>query len=145
MTNRQFTDDPTIQDGDRLFHRVHLSLIVPGERGEARISSGLFKGVKKTEMSVVIESVLTSGGRSPEDCLRGHPLYKLVALTAGICRQNRQAVAPDPTADEPAHGVVYGRKTGAIADALRSAATWVVPGEAPRYADIERERQSGQL
>ena len=140
MTNRKFVDDPTIPDGARLFHRVHLSFIVPGQGGEVRISSGLFK--KKTELSVVIESVVAQTGRRPEDCLRNYPMCKLVALTAAVCRQNGQAVTRDPTPEEPAHGIVFGNKTRAIASALSLAAEWVVPNPPPRYADIEAERRS---
>jgi hypothetical protein len=140
MTNRQFVDDPTIPDGARLFHRVHLNYIVPGDGGEARVSSGLFK--KKTELSVVLESVLVRANRHPEDCLRNYPLCKLVALTAAACRQNQQAVARDPTPEEPAHGIVFGNKTNSVARALSSAAEWVVPNPPPRYAEIEAERRS---
>lgn len=140
MTNRQFQDDPTIQDGVRLFHRVHLNYIVPGQDGKARISSGLFK--KKTELSIVIESVLLEAGRTPKDCLQDYPFCKLVALTASICRQNQQAVARDPTPQEPAHGVIFGNKSGSVARALCSAAQWVVPDNPPRYEDIEAEHGS---
>lgn len=143
MTNRQFVDDPTIPDEARLFHRVHLNCIVPGQRGEALISSGLFR--KKPELSVVIEPVLAQAGRQPEDCLRNYPLFKLVALTAAICRQNQQAVAHDPTPEEPAHGVVFGKKTDAIATALRDAAQWVIPNPAPRFADIKAERAAANI
>jgi hypothetical protein len=139
MTIRQFVDDPTIPDAARLFHRVHLSFIVPGQGGEARISSGLFR--KKTELSIVIESVLAQAGRQPEDCLRNYPLCKLVALTAAICRQNQQVVVRDPAPEEPAHGIVFGNKTHAIASVLSLAAEWVVPSPPPRYAEIEAERR----
>ena len=140
MTNRQFVDDPTIPDGTRLFHRVHLNYVVKGQGGEARISSGLFK--KKTDLSVVIESVLAETGRQPKDCLDNYPLCKLVSLTAADCRNCQQAVARDPTPEEPAHGTVFGRKTEAIARALSLAAEWVVPNPPPQYADIEAERRS---
>lgn len=139
MTNRNFIDDATIPDSARLFHRVHLNYIVPGQSGEARISSGLFK--KKTELSIVIEPVLAQAGRQHGDCLRGYPLCKLVALAASICRQNQQAVARDPTPEEPAHGVVFGKKTDAVARALSSAAEWVIPNPPPQYAEIEAERR----
>ena len=140
MTNRHFIDDPTISDSARLFHRVHLNYIVPGQGGEARVSSGLFK--KKTELSIVIEPVLAQAGRQPDECLSSYPLCKLVALTASVCRQNQQAVARDPTPEEPAHGVVFGKKTDAVARALSSAAEWVIPNPPPRYAEIEAERRA---
>jgi len=138
MTNRQFVDDPTIPDKARLLRRVHLRQIVPGEHGNALISSGAFLD---EEMSVVLEPVLADLNRSPEDCLRDWPLFKLVALKAETCRGNQQIVARDPTPQEPAHGVVYGKKSRSTARALRDSAEWIIPDEPPQYAEIEAERE----
>ncbi len=138
MTNRQFVDDPNIPDQARLFRRVHLSQIVPGGDGRALISSGAFRD---KEMSVTLEVVLIDLGRQPDECLAQWPLCKLVSVRATACRENGQVVARDPTPEEPAHGVVYGKKTTAIARALRDSAEWIIPSPGPQYTEIEEERR----
>ena len=40
--------------------------------------------------------------------------FSLVAFTAGTARDNGQKIARDPIEDEPAHGVVVGKKTRSI-------------------------------
>jgi hypothetical protein len=68
----------------------------------------------------------------------------LMSVTAGVCRDHGQQVGPDPTAEEPAHGYVFGKKSKPIRRALRDAAKWVVPTEPPPYDQIcDRKKQLG--
>jgi hypothetical protein len=131
MADRIFEDDPTIPDEERLLRRIPPAHLVPNENqgGKLRVSSGAFR--KKTELSVILESPLLDAGRQPADLLRNYPSHLLVAITARIARAHQQSVARDPEPEEPAHGVVYGKKPSRCANALAGAVEWVVPPEAP--------------
>jgi len=129
MSERVFADDPAIGDDERLFRRIHPTQVVPDEdSGLMRLSSAAFKD---PEMSVDLETVLAAHGLPVEACLKGHEGHLLAALPAGGCRRLEQAVCPDPLPDNPAHGIVYGRKKGRIPDRLREIATWVIPPTPP--------------
>ena len=124
-----FDNDPTIPDCERLFRRIHPQQLVPDERtpGKLRVSSGAFRD---EELSIVIEATLLAGGRQPPDLLRTYSEYALVAITAGKARAYGQNVARDPEPDEPAHGVVFGKKRKCAAG-LAESAEWVAPATAP--------------
>jgi len=124
-----FANDPTIMDVERLFRRIHPSQLVPDERtpGKRRISSGAFRN---EELSIAIESTVATSGRQSPDVLRNYPDHALVAITAGKARSHNQKVARDPEPDEPAHGVVFGKKRN-CASALAESAEWIVPTSAP--------------
>jgi len=123
MTGPIFADDPSIPGDERLFRRIPSTWVDWDERGNARMSSAAFKD---EELSVNLESVMSRDGRLPEDAIRNYPGYGLATVTAGHARLLNQAVASDPQPDEPAHGVVYGKKRGRIGGQLRDGATWVV-------------------
>jgi hypothetical protein len=120
-----FNDDPTIADDERLFPRIHPQQLVPDElqAGKLRVSSGAFRD---EELSIIIESTLRQTGRLPLDLLRGHPTYSLVAITAAKARVQGQKVARDPVPEEPAHGVVFGKKRK-CASTLATDVEWIVP------------------
>ena len=138
MSLPEYTDDPSIADGERLFRRIHLKQIVKDEdTGLARISSGAFRD---KGLSVDIEKVLTSHGLEIGFCLKGQKACKLAYFTAGSARRLQQLVFHDSMPDDPAHGIVYGSKNNKkVTDGLRDSAIWVVPAYAPPYADIEAE------
>jgi len=123
MAGRIFADDPSILGDERLFRRIPPTWVDWDERGNSRISSAAFKD---EELSVNLESVMARDARPPEDAIRNYPGYGLAAISAGHARSLNQAIAPDPQPDEPAHGVVYGKKRGRIGGQLRDGATWVV-------------------
>jgi hypothetical protein len=134
-------DDPTITNEERLLRRVPLYQIVKDEdTGYARISSGAFK---EKELSVNLESVLLGGGGTVDACLQKHQGYKLVSLTAGQVRQLQQIVCPDPEPpDNVSHGLVCGSKNSRrVHEGLRDSAQWVIPPQAPLYADIAQEKK----
>ena len=132
-------DDPTIANEDRLFRRIPLwQLVKDDDTGLARISSGAFK---EEELSVDIESVLASEGRTVDTCVHDHARFKLVSITAGEARRYEQAVCRDPKPEDAAHGLILGKKSKKkIHEGLRGSARWVVPPEAPSYEDIRREK-----
>lgn len=78
-------------------------------------------------MSVVLAAVAALGGCGPHDVLGRHDRYGLASITAGLARAYRQGIARDPTPQEPAHAVVFGKKTKSTKRALAKQAQWVVP------------------
>jgi hypothetical protein len=135
-------DDPNIPDEERLFRRIHLTHIVGRDGGTSEVSSAAFRD---TELSVNLEAVMQAAGREPADSLKDHPNDLLMSLAAGVCRRNGQAVGPDPTPEEPAHGYAFGKKSKTIQRALRDAAGWIVPDSAPSWEEIRLRRERLRL
>lgn len=135
-------DDPTITSEEWLFRRIHLSQIVnDDDTGHARVSTGAFRD---KELSINIESVLLGNGETTDTCLRNHQGHKLVCFTAGRARELQQIVCRDPEPpDNLSHGLVCGSKNSRrVLEGLRDSAEWVIPAEAPLYADIAQEKRS---
>jgi hypothetical protein len=132
MADETRQDDPTVLNNDRLFRRVQdsPSQLATGFDGRKRPSSAVFKA---PELSVYIESEMTSRGRAPEEALQGHAGWYLTSVTAGSIRQfdvERQDSHPivrdaEPPKD-PAHGLVLGKKTDAFANAMCRNHKWIV-------------------
>lgn len=135
-----FEDDPSVLDDERLFRRIHLKQIVKDEdTGLARVSSGAFRD---SELSVNIESVLTSHSYDASHCLAGRREHRLVSITARIARTHGQAVCKNPLEDDPSHGIVYGSKNSRkVHEGLRKAACWIIPDKAPRYETLHEDRK----
>ena len=53
--------------------------------------------------------------------------YTLASITARLAREYCQGVAREPKLDEPAHAVVFGKKTAAIRKQFAVEADWVIP------------------
>lgn len=138
MSPPVYQDDASIRDEERLFRRVHIAQLVrDDDTGLTRISSGVFKD---RELSINIESVLQDSGFTAEACLQNHNAHKLVSIAAGKARGFGQAICHDPLPDDLSHGLVYGSKNSrSIHDGLRSAASWVIPPDPPRYEDVQAE------
>lgn len=66
-------------------------------------------------------------GKGPEDALSGHEDFALASFTAGLARQKKQGVAREPLPKEPAHGVVFGKKTGSVRKNFAKKSVWVIP------------------
>ncbi|MFN0171445.1 MAG: hypothetical protein ACKV22_33940 [Bryobacteraceae bacterium] len=129
MSERKCTDDPNIASDEILFRGLRPDWIVPGNHGRMRIASAAFKN---HDMSVLIDSVLRSDGRTANDALNACPGDSLCSITAGLARELGQGVVHD--ADPPndsAHGLVIGKKTMAVANRFARDAVWVIPPEAP--------------
>lgn len=127
MSERKFTNDPDIANSEVLFRGLRSDWIVPGNHGRMRIASAAFKN---EEMSVLIESVLRAGGRTEQNALDACPGDSLCSITAGLARELGQGVVheADPPND-PAHGLVIGKKSKTIANRFAREAVWVIPAE----------------
>ncbi len=122
------SDDLSILSEDRLFRRVPPNQLLIEPDGSQRPTSAVFK---HTELSVNIESLMIEQGRQPEDALVGFPGASLTSITAGDVRAHGYPIVKDTNPpNDPAHGLVLGKKTGKFANAMVRAHRWVV--EPPR-------------
>jgi len=118
-------DDLTIPSGDRLFRRVRPNQLFTGADGSRRPTSAVFKN---PELSVNIESLMIEQGRPPEDTLAGHPDDCLTSVTAGQVREHKYPIVKDcDPPNDPAHGLVLGKKTNTFANSMVRAHRWIVP------------------
>jgi hypothetical protein len=128
MSDRIFEDDVTIRDDERLLRRIFPGHVNWDENGDPNISSAAFD---KLDLSVNLASVMEQAGRELKDAIRGYAGFGLAAITAAHARSLNQAVARDPTRDEPSHGIMYGEKTRATRRKLRDGAQWIVTPSHP--------------
>ena len=120
-------DDLSILDTDRLFRRVSPNQLVAQPDGTHRPSSAVFKNA---ELSVNIESLMKEQGRPPEDSLDGYPGDFLTAVLAGRIREFGLPIVKDTAPpNDPAHGLVLGKKTGSFANAMVRFHQWIVSPE----------------
>jgi hypothetical protein len=125
----EFNDDPSIEDAAHLWRRIPpLHVIYDNNLNRYRPTSDAFKDHPNgSPMSVFLAAVISRTGRTAEDALVGHEGYALSSFTAGLARHLEQGVARDPLPEEPAHAVVFGRKSKSIRQKLSKQCTWVVP------------------
>jgi hypothetical protein len=129
MPERPFTNDPSIANHEVLLRRLQPDWIVPGNHGRMRIASAAFK---HQEMSIIFYTVLQNQGRSLQDALSGRSDNSLCSITAGLARDLGQGVVYDvDPPNDPAHGLVIGKKTQGVANRFAREATWVIPPEPP--------------
>ena len=127
-----YTDDATVLDGTLLLRRVPddpgRQLVWDGNQQRWRPSSAAFNDDRRGDpMSVTLEDTLRELGRPLESALDGHEEgYFLAAITALLARQNNQGIQRDPLREEPAHGLVFGKKSKAVRSRLAKGAAWVV-------------------
>lgn len=113
MSSPKFEDDLTIADTANLWRRIPAEWVVEDQNlRRLRPSSQAFQDHRDgTPMSVLLGDDVTNGGRTATDVLKGLSGFGLVSFNAGFVRQQcGQGVARDPTPDEPAHAVVFGKK-----------------------------------
>jgi hypothetical protein len=132
MGNGGYSDDPTIHDEAELWRRIPPWHFVKDENvGQVRPSKAAFDNHQNgSPMSVVLADVVTESGRDPSAVLAGHEGFALAAITAGLARQCEQGVARGPLSDEPAHAVVFGKKTDGVKKRLARGSRWIVPPSA---------------
>jgi hypothetical protein len=124
MANYQ-DDDPNIPDIDRLFRRVRPNQLFTEPDGSQRPTSAVFKN---PELSVNIESLMVEQGRPPEDALTNFPNEFLTSILAANVRAYRYPIVKDTAPpNDPAHGLVLGRKTNAFANAMVRTQHWIIP------------------
>ena|ERR1043166_372743 len=117
-------DDPSIPNTDRLFRRVRTNQLFTEANGSQRPTSAVFKN---TELSVNIESLMVNQGRPPEDTLAKFPNDYLTSITAANVREHRYPIVRDTDPpNDPAHGLVLGKKSNTFANAMVRAHQWVV-------------------
>lgn len=129
MGNGGYSDDLTILDEAELWRRIPPWHFVKDENlGQVRPSKAAFDNHPNgSPMSIVLADVVTEAGRGPDAILAGHKEFALAAITAGLARECQQGVAREPLPDEPAHAVVFGKKTDGVKKKLAKRARWVVP------------------
>ena len=121
-------DDLTIVDSDRLLRRIPPIQVVRESDGNVRPSSAAFKD---PELSVNIESLMIEQGRLIEEAVGGMPGFSLVAMHAGSVRGFGHPIVKDASPpNDPAHGLVLGKKSKAFFRAMSRTAEWVVPPSA---------------
>jgi hypothetical protein len=125
MAEDERQDDLSIRNDDRLFRRVGPSQLIPEPDGSLRPSTAVFRD---SELSVNIESLMIEQGRPPEDALRSYPDHCLTAIGTGKVREHGHPIVKDTAPpNDPAHGLVLGKKKGSFANAMLRSHQWIVP------------------
>jgi hypothetical protein len=129
MGNSEYSDDLTILDESELWRRIPPRHFVKDENvGQMRPSKAAFDNHPNgSPMSVVLADVVTESGRDPGAVLTGHERFALAAITARLARSCEQGIAREPLPNEPAHAVVFGKKTDSIKKRLARGSRWIVP------------------
>jgi len=117
-------DNPSISDEDRLVRRVRPHQLVR-EGASVRPSSAVFKS---EELSIYIESLLVEQGRALGSTLEKYPTEFLTSVRAGEVRKFEHAIVKDTAPpNDPAHGLVLGKKKERFANAMVRCQEWIVP------------------
>lgn len=125
MLPQERIDDPTVNDDERLWRRVHPNQIIWDEDiKNYRPSSAVFR--PSGEMSVDIASLTT-----PEAVLSDYPQHSLVEFTAGVARKEGCIVVRDPLPDNPSHALVRGKNpeghlTKSQAKNIQQNSKWII-------------------
>jgi hypothetical protein len=128
MENGKYKDDSTIPDSVELLRRIPPRHFSSDESGQVRPSSAAFEDHPDgSPMSVILADILAATGRNSIEVLVGLTGFALASITVGVVRENGQGVMRDPTPDEPAHALVFGKKTHSIRKKLARSARWVIP------------------
>ena len=77
-------------------------------------------------MSVVLSNVVIESGREPSSVLTGLEGFALAAITAGLARECEQRITRDPTDEERAHALVFGKKTDSRRRRFAKESLWVI-------------------
>lgn len=125
MAENEPVDDKSIPDTDRLFRRVAPNQLSPNEDGSKRPSSSVFK---TDRMSVNIETLMIEQGRPPEDTLTKYPNAYLTSISVNDVRSFGcyPVVKDTQPPNDPAHGLVLGKKKGSFANKMLRNHKWIV-------------------
>jgi hypothetical protein len=104
-----------VNDEEPLHRRIHPNFRKP----DGTISSQAFRDDQL--------SVDRGHYRTAEDSLLNYSSFGLAALVTSSARSLEQEVVSDPDLLNPAHALVKGHKTKAVAKALARASNWIVP------------------
>lgn len=121
-------DDATIKDDAILWRNVPPWHFVRDDEGGIRSASAAFDNDKDgSPMSVSLADVVLARGGAPEDSIRSLPGFGLAGITAALVRGCDQSIVRDPQPENPAHGLVLGKKTKGTQRKLARGASWVIP------------------
>lgn len=128
MADSVYRDDHSIPDEAALWRRIPQGWWIRDENlGRLRPSSAAFHDPPNgTPMSVLIEEEVLLSGRGPNDILAPFDGYGLASIRVSVVRECSLGVAREPLPDEPAHAVVFGKKTRRIQKTLATNCQWVV-------------------
>lgn len=129
MADIPYIDDVTIDDGSHLWRRIPpWHFIVDENLGRVRPSSAAFDDHPNgSPMSVLIAADVLDSGRTAASVMQPFSGFAMASFTAGLARSFQQGVARQPLDDEPAHAIVFGRKTDKVKKRLAKESSWAVP------------------
>ena len=128
MAQQEFTDDTSIADEAELWRRIPpWHVVFDANVGRNRPSKAAFENDKDgSPMSVVLADIVRQSGRTAQHIVAGHDRFALAAFTAGLARSKQQGIARDSVPDEPAHALVFGKKTDSVSRTLAKGSKWVI-------------------
>lgn len=128
----EIKDDTNIADAARLWRRIHpLWYQTDPQTGVRRLTSQAFAdSVDGSSLSVVLAD-RPDAPSNPRQWLSRFPEYGVAELTAGSVRRCNQCVIHTPMPNEPAHGSIVGKKTGAVRNRLRDSAKVLIEPTGP--------------
>ena len=129
MSGTQYADDKTISDDAELWRHF----VYDESRGCLRPSYAAFEDHPNgSPMSVVLGEDVLRDGRSAQSIVHSFPGFAVATFTAGLARSCQQGIAREPLDEEPAHAVIFGRKTDSVKRRLAKSSHWVLAPDAPR-------------
>jgi hypothetical protein len=122
-----FVDDPSVLDDQRVIRRIPpIWRVVDHNNNSWRVSSAAFANSSDgSPTSVSLETEMPPLGQIASRMEQQFPGYSLAALTVAVARANAQGVQRDPTAEDPSHALLFGKKTDGIKSRLAKACVWV--------------------
>lgn len=132
MADDPYVDDVTIDDASHLWRRIPpWHFVFDDNLGRVRPSSAAFDDHPNgSPMSVLIAADVLSSGRTADSVLQSFSGFAMASFTAGLARSCRQGIARQPLDDEPAHAIVFGRKTDRVKKRLAKESLWLIRPEA---------------
>lgn len=139
MPDIDYQDDESIPDDSLLLRRIlsnpNIHIVWDENLMCWRPSSAAFDNDRNgNPMSLVLSVELVRLNRSLASALKGHEDgFSLAAVTAGFSRSLNpiQKIVRDPTPDEPAHGLLVGKKTQSVRRKLAKSSQWIVEPDLP--------------
>lgn len=123
-------DHKGIDDADKIVRRISPEHIVPDEKAASgrRVSKLAFQASTDGNqgMSVDIEKLILEAQLNAAEFVTQPPFIGSVWFAAGFLRSKKLAVGPDPIAENPYHGEVWGNFTDGTRKAMLRAAQWYV-------------------
>lgn len=128
-----YLDDKTVLNDERLLRRIPAGWKVPDYTNNRwRISSAAFDDSQdRSPTSVSLETQLVELGLPVTHPLVGHDGYSLAAVTAAAARQLGLGIQRDPLPTDPAHALLFGKKTDSVRKNLAKQSSWVVAPTEP--------------